>query len=200
MRLGIFLLTASALYGQAAGEGMMSAEERAWLRSHMENSRDKLLAAIEGMTAEQWNFQPDATTWPAANVLEHLILTEGYFQEATKKMLADAPKPRIATATPEGDRKFAERIIDRTKKAKAPEMLIPTKQWPTLENAAGEFVIRRQKSIDYISQTQDALRAHSGGANPTDVYQYWILVSAHSMRHTAQIEELKAHPAFPRKK
>lgn len=200
MRLGMLLLTASALYGQAAADGVMSAEERAWLRSHLESSRDKLLAAIEGMTEEQWNFQPDATTWSVANVLEHLILTEGYFQGATKKMLADAAKPRIATATPEGDRKFAERIIDRSKKANAPEMLIPTKQWPTLENAAGEFIVRRQKSIDYISATQDALRAHSGGANPTDVYQYWILVSAHSMRHTAQIEELKAHARFPKKK
>ncbi|MBS1827968.1 MAG: DinB family protein [Acidobacteria bacterium] len=197
MRLGILLVMSSALFGQ---EGAMSAEERAWLKEHMETSRSNLLAAIEGVTAEQWNFKPDAATWSIANVLEHLILTEGYFQEATKKMLAGPERPRIATANPDGDKAFAARITDRSKKAKAPEMLIPTNQWPTLETAAGEFLVRRQKTLDYIGQTQDPLRSRSSeGATPTDVYQYWILVSAHSMRHTAQIEELKAHPAFPKK-
>ncbi|MBL8174080.1 MAG: DinB family protein [Bryobacterales bacterium] len=193
-------MSAPVLLAQAT-DGAMSVEERRWLRSHLESSRDALLAAVDGLTAGQWNFKPDPATWSVANVIEHLILTEGYFQEATKKMLAEPAKPRIATATAEGDRKFAARIADRSRKAKAPEMLVPTNQWPSLQDASAEFAARRRKSLDYVAQTQDPLRAHSSpGAAPVDVYQYWVLVSAHAMRHTAQIEELKKHPSFPPKK
>lgn len=184
---------------RAQGDGAMSDTERTWLREHMEQTRMNLLAAVEKVTAAQWSFKPDEATWSIANVLEHLVLTEGYFQQATQKMLASPVAARLATATAEGDRKVFERIADRSQKAKAPEMLVPTNQWPTLEAAVAEFIFRRQKTIDYLGETKDALRAHaSGGKSPMDAYQYWVLVSAHSARHTAQIEELKQHPGFPK--
>jgi hypothetical protein len=31
-----------------------------------------------------------------------------------------------------------------------------------------------------------------------DAYQLMLLISAHTARHTAQIEEVKAHPNFPK--
>jgi len=31
-----------------------------------------------------------------------------------------------------------------------------------------------------------------------DAYQWLLLISAHSARHTAQIEEVKADPNFPK--
>jgi hypothetical protein len=198
MKILAALLFASAAFAQ--GEGGMKDEERSYLKSYMESTRANLLKAVEGVTAAQWSFKPDETSWSVANVLEHLILTEGYFHEATKKMLAAPDKPRIASATAEGDRKVAARIEDRSAKAKAPEMLIPTNQWPSVEAARTEFLARRAKSIEYIATTNDALRAHSGGGNnPMDVYQYWVLVAAHSARHTAQIEELKKHESFPKR-
>jgi hypothetical protein len=197
MKILAILLFTTAAFAQA--DGGMNDEERAYLKSYMESTRANLLKAVEGITPAQWTFKPDAATWSPANVLEHLILTEGYFQEATKKMLATPEKPRVATATPEGDRKVAARIEDRSAKGKAPEMLIPTNQWPSLDAARTEFLARRAKSLDYLATTKDALRAHSGSSNnPMDVYQYWVLVAAHSARHTAQIEELKKHASFPK--
>jgi hypothetical protein len=193
----VCLLFAVAALGQS--NGGMTDEERTYLKNYMESTRANLLKAVDGLNSSQWTFKPDAATWSVANVLEHLILTEGYFQGATQKMLADAEKPRVATATAEGDRKLAARIEDRSAKAKAPEMLVPTNQWPTLEAARAEFLSRRGKTIEYLGSTKDALRAHSGGgATPMDVYHYWVLVAAHSARHTAQIEELKQHAGFPK--
>jgi len=197
MKILVCVLFASAAFGQNSGG--MTDEERSYLKDYMESTRAKLLKAVEGITAAQWTFKPDDKTWSVANVLEHLILTEGYFQGATQKMLAEAEKPRVASATAEGDRKLAARIEDRSAKAKAPEMLVPTNQWPTLDAARTEFLARRGKTIEYVASTKDALRAHSGsGSNPMDVYHYWVLVAAHSARHTAQIEELKQHPGFPK--
>ncbi len=50
--------------------------------------------------------------------------------------------------------------------------------------------------------TQDDLRAHSAPhpvLKTIDAYQWLLLLSAHSARHAAQIEEVKADPNFPKK-
>jgi len=49
-------------------------------------------------------------------------------------------------------------------------------------------------------KTQDDLRGHSIEhplLNQLDAYQWILLIAAHSERHTAQIEEVKASPGFP---
>ena len=55
--------------------------------------------------------------------------------------------------------------------------------------------------MDYVRTTNDDLRDHFG-PHPTlgtlDGYQWILLISAHSERHTKQIEEVKADPNFPK--
>lgn len=187
----------AAALAQDAGSGAMTAEERGLLVDHMRRTHDALRASIRGLTPEQWNFKPDAATWSVANVAEHLILTEGYFQKANRDLLATPARPR--SATPEADQRILHQIEDRSKKAKAPEMLVPTGKWTTVAEADSEFAERRASTIGYLQSTSDALRTHfSGGNSKMDVYQYFLLVTAHTARHTRQIEELKSHPAFPK--
>jgi len=55
--------------------------------------------------------------------------------------------------------------------------------------------------MDYVSTTNDDLRDHMGPhpvLGPLDAYQWILLISAHSERHTKQIEEVKADPNFPK--
>jgi len=52
-----------------------------------------------------------------------------------------------------------------------------------------------------MQNTQDALHDHvmdHPAAGPLDAYAWMLLVSAHSERHTAQINEVKADPKFPK--
>ena len=55
--------------------------------------------------------------------------------------------------------------------------------------------------MDYIRTTDDDLRDHFFDhpvLGPMDGYQWLLLIATHSARHTAQIEEVKADPNFPK--
>ena len=55
--------------------------------------------------------------------------------------------------------------------------------------------------MDYVRTSNDDFRDHLG-PHPVfgalDGYQWILLLSAHSERHTKQIEEVKADPGFPK--
>jgi hypothetical protein len=109
---------------------------------------------------------------------------------------------RPATSTAETDRKIVAMIKDRSKKATAPEPIVPKGTFATPAEAAREFTARRQKTIEYIKSTKDELRAHfadNGPPGPMDSYQLLLLPAAHSSRHTAQILEVKTNPGYPTK-
>ena len=58
----------------------------------------------------------------------------------------------------------------------------------------------RDRTIAFVEKTQDDPRSRSIEhplLKQLDAYQWILLLSAHSERHTAQIEELKAAPVFP---
>ena len=94
-----------------------------------------------------------------------------------------------------------ERMPDRSHKAQAPEMLRPTGRWATEAELTKVFEESRKANMDYIRTTNDDLRDHFFSHpvfGPMDGYQWLLLLSAHSGRHTEQIEEVKADPNFPK--
>jgi hypothetical protein len=57
--------------------------------------------------------------------------------------------------------------------------------------------------MTYLQTTNDDLRDHffdhpAFGPLDLDGYQWLLLISGHSARHTAQIGEVKADPNFPK--
>jgi hypothetical protein len=93
-------------------------------------------------------------------------------------------------------------ITDRSFKAKAPEALQPKRQFSTPEAALQKFHEGRELTIA-VAKNRDDLREHAG-PHPVfkelDAYQWLLYLSGHSMRHTAQIEEVKVSPGFPKTK
>ena len=102
--------------------------------------------------------------------------------------------------TPLSDEKLLASLLDRSTKFQAPEMLKPTNRWATREALTKDFLAARDKTITYVKTTTDDLHGH-GGPHPVfkmlDGYQWVLLISGHSARHTAQIEEVKASPGYP---
>ena len=99
------------------------------------------------------------------------------------------------------DDQILKMVPDRSHKAQAPEFLQPTGRWATREELTKTFQDARKSTMDYVKTTQDDLRDHFG-PHPVfgtlDAYQWILLISAHSERHTKQIEEVKADPNFPK--
>ncbi len=168
--------------------------------SELHATRKQFLDAVAGLSAAQWNFKPSETAWSVAEVAEHIALSEDFlFEFVTKKILANPAEPEKKSQVK--DDAVLTWFRDRSKKVQAMETLTPKRRWPTPQAAVEHFRQIRDRTIAYIQTTPDNLRAHFAPPNPTlgqlDAYQCLLMISAHSARHVAQIEEVKAHPGFP---
>ncbi len=183
-----------------AADGEMTPAERAYLLEQLEQSKKDMLASIQGLTAAQWKFKPAPEVWSVAECAEHIILAEEYIFSGAQGVLKTPAGPRLEGATAEHDRALVAGVKDRSKKATAPEPIVPADKFATPADAAREFTARRDKTIAYVKTTNDALRVHStdGPAGKMDSYQFLLLLSAHSSRHTAQIREVEANPDYPK--
>lgn len=184
----------------AAAETVTPADRDKALR-HLSDTRAAFLASIRGLSPEQWSFKPAPEVWSVAEVAEHITLSEGTILELIqKKILASPVDPAQAPQAKGKDDQVLKVIPDRTEKFKAPEFLIPKARWSHSELPA-EFETRRERTMDFIRTTQEDLRSHTFPhpvMKTIDAYQWVLLLSAHSQRHTAQIEEVKANPNFPK--
>jgi uncharacterized damage-inducible protein DinB len=191
-----FILAAAAY----ADGGAMSDSERTYLLEQLEQSKKAVLASIDGLTDAQWKFKPAPAVWSVQECAEHIVLAEGYIFQGTQQVLKTPAVPRPEKSNAEVDRVLVTRIQDRSQKVTAPEPLVPGRKFATPEDAAKAFAEAREKTIAYVKSTEDDLRTHvgPGPAGQMDAYQFLLLISAHSARHTAQIREVEGNPGYPR--
>lgn len=180
----------------------LSAEERAAALTSLQATHDAFLKSIAGLSEKQWRFKPAPDRWSVAEVSEHIAVSEssllGLVQ--TKFMMSPADPSKRAEVAGK-DQIILERVPDRSRKAQAPEFLKPTNRWATEAELTKAFEDSRKATMDYIRTTNDDLRDHFGPhplLGTLDAYQWILLISAHSERHTKQIEEVKADPNFPK--
>jgi hypothetical protein len=131
---------------------------------------------------------------------EHIILAEDYIFGASQQILKSPVVDRPERSNAQVDHMLVAGVQDRSQKATAPEPIVPAGKFATPQEAAREFTKRRDHSIEYVKTTQDDLRVHvaDGPAGKMDAYQFLLLMASHSARHTAQIREVEANPAYPK--
>lgn len=175
----------------------MSQGERDRLLSYYHATRKQVLDATDGLTASQWAFKPGPEKWSIAEVVEHLALTEELlFHYATAFVARPVPAP----ATKMDTDSLVKNTTDRSKPANAPAELKPTGRWTAGFVLTDEFRNRRDRVIRYLNETKDPLRTTYArwGSNVVEVYQALHTIPAHTERHLAQINEVKAAAGYPK--
>lgn len=165
----------------------------------LESSKKGVLAATKGLSDAQWNFKPAPDRWSVAECAEHLAAAEDYIRGLVqeKVMIAPAAPDRDVVKVDSG---ILAAVPDRSNRVQAPEPLKPTNRFGSPEGSLKHFVESRATTEDYLKKTAD-LRGHaidSPVGGKWDAYEWILLISAHSERHTKQIEEVKADPKFPK--
>jgi hypothetical protein len=191
------LLTLLALPTFAAEK--MTGAERAALIAHLERTAARLEKAVSGVSAEQWNWKSAPDRWSVAEATDHIIAAESLLRgsiepamktEASAEMLANARKEEMIDKV----------VVDRSKKFQAPEPLKPTGKYATPAEALAAFRAERQKTIEFVKSGGD-FRLHAAEnpvVGPLDAYGWIVFLSAHSERHTLQIEEIQATTGYPK--
>ncbi|HWZ99829.1 MAG TPA: DinB family protein [Candidatus Dormibacteraeota bacterium] len=172
--------------------------------AELEGSKKMFLDATKGLSAAQWNFKSAPDRWSIAECADHIALSEGFiFGLVSEKVMKSPPTPEKRSATAGKDDKLVAMLQDRTHKATAPEPLDPTKTVLTPEESTKRFLESRAKTEDFIKTSQEDLRDHMFDhpvpvIGTLDAYQWVLLISGHTRRHTLQILEVKADPNFPK--
>lgn len=197
-KFGIILL-AMALCAFSFTGLKLSDEDRGKAIDHLSQTRDHLLATVEGLSDEQLHYKASPESWSIAECLEHITLSESnIFQmvDGAVSVTADASKRSEVSMT---DEQLISTITDRSFKAKAPEGFQPSGKFGSVEAALEEFKSKREEHIEYIKTTDDDLRNHYSKLpfGTVDALQVVLFMSGHSERHILQMEEVKADPGFP---
>ncbi len=184
----------------AASNGTLTDAERTYLVEQLEMSKKGMIASISGLTQAQWEFKPAPAVWSVKECAEHIILAEDYIFGASQGILKSPAVDRPERSNAQVDRMLVAGVQDRTQKATAPEPIVPAGKIATPEEAIREFTKKRDHTIEYVKTTQDDLRVHvaDGPAGKMDAYQFLLLLSSHSARHTAQIREVEANANYPK--
>lgn len=196
------LFTAAAF---AQDDGKLTAAERQQAVEHLTQTKQKFLDAVQGLSPAQLNFKAAPDRWSVADVAEHLALAEEMFSGLILgKIMKETPATPDKRAAAKGkEKEFVKAVVDRSQKFQAPEPLTPgKKRWATTEETLKAFTAKRDEHLAYLQNTQEALHHHFAPAPGTttdlDAWQWFLFMSARVARHTAQIEEVKADPGFPK--
>ncbi len=166
---------------------------------HLNAAKEKFFAAVAGLSPAQLNFKPAADRWSIAEIAEHIALAETFLYETVTAILQSPAAPEKKSAVP--DAAVLQLATDRTNRLQTRDSLKPTGRWGTLKETLKQFELARALTLTLVQNQRSQLRSHFGkfGSLDLDAHQWLLSLAGHSERHTAQINEVKAHPDFPKK-
>ncbi len=174
--------------------------ERRTIVDHLGDTRGRFLAAIGGLNQAQWTFQPDAETWSVGECADHVVVVENRIYQSIIKMLDKPPDPERCALIAGKERLILKRVPDRSVKVKVPVSLSPTGHGESPQQLALHFQEVRDRTVEFTRSTAEPLHHHAfphGVFGDLDSAQWLLLISLHTERHLAQMDEVKANPEYP---
>lgn len=163
-----------------------------------ETQRD-LTKEVAGLSEAQLTWKAADSVWSVADCIEHIAISEKNIFDWAMATLKEPANAAKRSELKLDDAAVKKMLSDRSQKMKAPETFKPTGQFGNSAGSMKAFNERREALISYMKNTQDDLRNHfaTTAMGLLDTYQVFILLSAHTKRHTLQIAEIKTMPGFP---
>ena len=135
-----------------------------------------------------------------AQVMEHIAASEYFIRDnLIKEKVMVSPAGQPGRDVKQIDEAVVVMVPDRTRKAQAPEPLVPSNRFGSPDGSVRHFVESRAATEQFL-KTTSGLRDHvmDGPVGKMDGYEFVLFIAAHCERHTKQINEVKADPNFPK--
>jgi len=166
----------------------MAPKEKTEIVDNLERSRAEFLAAVAGIGESQARVRPGPERWSVLDCIEHVTVVEerflGWLEKAEK---LDAPR-----IDKEKEAGLTARIPDRSTHLNAPEAVLPTGRFATIEEAMERFNAGRDRSIRFAEDRADELYSLASAhprLGPMNGVEFLIIIAGHSRRHAQQIRE-----------
>ena len=178
----------------------ITSKERKFAANHLKDTKTDLLKTVKGLSQAQLDFKASPDRWSIKECTYHIAIAEKNIWQMLEAALKEPVNPEKRSEIKLTDEEVIAMLEDRSKKIKTTESFEPKNTpYKTLDEALESFKSSRADHIKYIKNTTEDLRNHVAQMpfGWIDCYQLCLLMSAHSNRHTQQIEEVKADPGFP---
>jgi len=175
--------------------GPLAEGDRQRLLAHLEMTEAWLVSEVTGLSEAQLRFQMTPESWSITDVVEHLAIAEPqYWKNLSDSMAApvkEGYKPEVTDAA------ILWYGIDRSDRNKTGEARVPHGTFPSVKESLASFRALRKTMLETARTSQDDYRGHQLIGGNMDAYQWYLMISTHSMRHILQIREVKTHSAYP---
>jgi hypothetical protein len=178
----------------------MTPEERAKVLKWMDESRKEFLAAIDGLTEQQWKWKPAPERWSVGEVAEHIVLAEALLFGAVQKAISSPANTAWEEKTKGKGETIEAVMAPRLGKAQAPEPIVPKGDMSPAQ-VKERFEKQRVEMVKFATETDVPLKQYTLD-NPffgtLNGYHWLIYAPLHTMRHDKQIAEVKATAGYPK--
>jgi hypothetical protein len=194
-------LAGAALFSSSMIAGEVTKADRDKLVDHLKKTEAAFLKSIDGVSDAQWTWKAAPDRWSVAEAAEHITKSEDMLRGMAEGTMKTPATPEILAKTKGKDETILKAIPDRSQKFQAPEPLVPKGSFASKTALIDAFKAARAKTLALAGGTTD-LRAYAAAGGPMgemDAYQSILFLSAHTERHTKQIDEVKATAGYPAK-
>lgn len=188
----ILLLLVICLISVSA-TAQLSDADRMFAIKYLKATHHDIVKTISELDEDSYNWKPADGGWSVSNCLEHILLTESAFHGMVQGGVASSE------ADPQLDLSIADGMMigtmtDRGFQATTSENFEPSGKWETKADMIAALEESRKMLIDYLQNTDADLRHHKMTLplGDVDAYQIYLMVAAHSQRHTTQMKEVLA--------
>jgi hypothetical protein len=168
-------------------------------------TRRELLAAADGLTAQQLDYQPGPDRWTIGQLLEHVAATETRMAHTMAQVAAQALE-RGRLPSPGIDMVDLAVFVELRTRVAGVRFQAPKEVVPSGGLGLTELVARLEAARTRLLDLLPLLAAHDmtsvGFPHPLlgdtfNLYQWLFFMGGHETRHRRQIESIKEAKGFP---
>jgi len=200
-RLLLILLVITGSAGTIVNNSI-SKTDRKYALTIMKESLKEVTKATKGLSSAQQDFKAAPDKWSVTECVYHIAASEKRLWSIFEGAMKNPANPEKRKEIKVKDEELVNMAQDRSRKNQAPEVLQPGNTgYKNLDEALTDFKTTRQEHIKYMRTSTEDLRNRvvELSFGWIDCYQLYIFIAAHSKRHLAQLNEVKAEAGFPGK-
>jgi uncharacterized damage-inducible protein DinB len=199
---GILIIALSLIAYKTKAQSTLTPTERDYATKSLTETEAGVLASVKDLSDAQLKFKPSADKWSVEECVKHIATAEKTLWAMVEESLKKPANPEARKEIKFTDNDLVKAVEDRSHKSKTFAALEPANSnYASVTDALADFKKNREKLIAFVNTTKEDLRNHVSvlPIGTYDAYQFILLISAHSNRHTQQIDEVKTSVNFPKK-
>lgn len=201
MKKSILFLSGLLLFAFETKETSLTQQERDYASKFLKDTEQGVFAAVKGLSEAQLKYKPATDKWSVEECVKHIAVSEKNLWAMAEGSLKQPPNGEKRAGLKMTDDRLVKAVEDRSHKSKTSDALQPENTaYNSVAEALASFKENRDKLVVFVRKTNLDLRNRVSELpiGTYDAYQLILLISAHSNRHTQQIEEVKASANFPK--